>query len=267
MKKKEREQAISNAKIAIIFFAFLIFIVAISLIIKVIIVVKQGQFDASRRFTLSITNGRNIEVMSLSPSSKNITVFKLNDSVKPADTGRLLEIPIDGFVALDSLDLNQKISPLFMKAIYNYNKIKTNLTIIDLFKLAMLAKTIPEGSINVRIVKDASRLELDKVVGRLAIDDLLEKEQQTIQIINGTDVVGLGNRLAKFITNMGGDVIIVATSDSSIKTSAISYIDKKTYTVERLQKVLGYEAIRKADNAISDITIIIGEDKLNNLPF
>ncbi|KKQ29054.1 MAG: hypothetical protein US43_C0009G0001, partial [Candidatus Levybacteria bacterium GW2011_GWA1_37_16] len=104
-------------------------------------------------------------------------------------------------------------------------------------------------------------------VGRLASDTSIEKDHQTIRIINGTEVIGLGNRLARLITNMGGDVIIVATSDSLIKKSSILYIDKKTYTVERLQKVLGYEVAKEENNAISDITIVIGEDKLNSLPF
>ena len=264
---KQKKSAQSNTKIAIVFFAFLAFIVGISIIFKLITVVRAGQFDSSKRFTLTITNGKNIEVISLSPDSKEISVFKLNDSVKFAEVGRFLEIPIDGFIVQNSLDLNQKVDSLFVKTILNYNKLKTNLTIIDLLKLTMLARTIPESSVNVKMVGDVNGLELDKVVGRLASDTSIEKDHQTIRIINGTEVIGLGNRLARLITNMGGDVIIVATSDSLIKKSSILYIDKKTYTVERLQKVLGYEVAKEENNAISDITIVIGEDKLNSLPF
>jgi len=264
---KQKKSAQSNTKIAIVFFAFLAFIVGISIIFKLITVVRAGQFDSSKRFTLTITNGKNIEVISLSPDSKEISVFKLNDSVKFAEVGRFLEIPIDGFIVQNSLDLNQKVDSLFVKTILNYNKLKTNLTIIDLLKLTMLARTIPESSVNVKMVGDVNGLELDKAVGRLASDTSIEKDHQTIRIINGTEVIGLGNRLARLITNMGGDVIIVATSDSLIKKSSILYIDKKTYTVERLQKVLGYEVAKEENNAISDITIVIGEDKLNSLPF
>ena len=264
---KQKKSAQSNTKIAIVFFAFLAFIVGISIIFKLITVVRAGQFDSSKRFTLTITNGKNIEVISLSPDSKEISVFKLNDSVKFAEVGRFLEIPIDGFIVQNSLDLNQKVDSLFVKTILNYNKLKTNLTIIDLLKLTMLARTIPESSVNVKIVGDVNGLELDKVVGRLASDTSIEKDHQTIRIINGTEVIGLGNRLARLVTNMGGNVIIVATENSSKKKSVILYIDKKTYTVERLQKVLGYEVAKEENNAISDITIVIGEDKLNSLPF
>lgn len=264
---KQKIAAPSNTKIAIVFFAFLFFVVGISLIFKTVIIIKASQFDDSKRFTLTIANNRNIEVMSLSSSSKDITVFKLKDKISSSDAGRLLEIPIDGFIAFDSLDLNKKTDSLFLDAAFKFNKLKTNLTIIDLARLIMFAKTIPESSVNVRIAGNTDELEPDKFVGRLVTDAFIEKDNQTIKIINGTGVSGLGSRLAKLITNMGGNVIIVATADSPIKKSFISYIDKKTYTVERLAKVLGYDAIKEVNDAISDITIVIGEDKANSLIF
>lgn len=266
---KQKESRLRNTKIAIVFLAFLAFFVGLSLIFKIVLVVMAGQFDDSKRFTLSVTNGKSIEIISLSSSSKNIAVFKFKDNIRPTEAGRLLKVPIDGFIISDTLDLNQKFNSLFVKAIFNYNSLKTNLTIIDLLKLAMLARTIPANSINVRMVgdRDISGLESDMVVGRLVSDTLIEKDHQTIQIINGTDIIGLGNRLARLITNMGGNVIIVATSDSPVKKSVILYIDKKTYTVERLQKVLRFNVVREADNAISDITIVVGEDKINSAPF
>lgn len=265
--KIKNNSSLRNTKIAIVFFALLAFIVGISLIFKIINIISASQFDGSRRFTLAITNSSNIEVMSLSPSSKDIAIFKLKNNMKPAEAGRLLGVPIDGFIASGSLDLNQKTDLLLMNTIFNYNIIKTNLTIIDLLRIALLAKTIPKSSISVKIVKDTDGLALDKLVGRLVRDVLIEKDRETIQIINATEVIGLGNRLARLITNMGGNVIIVATSDSSKKKSKISYIDKKTYTIERLRQVLGYETVRETNNAISDITIVIGEDKINILPF
>lgn len=266
MKIKNNSSA-SNTKIAVIFFIFLAFVVLISLSFKIMEVIRASQFDGSKRFTLTMANTRNIQVVSLSPNSKDIVIFKLNVNINPLEAGRLLKIPIDGFIAQDSLDLNQKIFPLFVRSILNYNSLKTNLTIIDIARIAMLTRTIPEDSINVKMVKDARGLELDRIVGRLVNDVFIEKDNQTIQIINATGLNGLGNRLARLITNMGGNVIIVATEDSLRKKSTISYIDKKTYTIERLQKVLGYEVIREPEDAISDITVVIGEDKLNTLPF
>ena len=266
--KKKKEQAVSNTKIAIVFFAFLAFIVGLSLTFKIVGIIRQGQFDSSKRFNLAITNGRNIEVVSLSGSAKTIVIFKLNRNIGSYEAGQFLEIPIDGFITSNSLDLNQKADSLFLKAIFSYKKAQTNLTIIDLLKLLVFSKTVVSTSVNTKnISADLSPSELDKAVTRLVSDELIEKDNQTIQIINGTDIGGLGNRLARLVTNMGGDVIIVATSDSKKKISNISYIGQKTYTVGRLQKVLGYPAVEENNNAISDITITIGEDKASSAPF
>jgi hypothetical protein len=265
---KQKKSASSNTKIAVIFFVILAFFVGISLIVKIIIVIRAGQYDSSKRFTLSITNGREVEAISINPISKNIEIFKLNNhNVKSTEVGRLLKIPIDGYIESSLLDLNQKISPLFLNAIFKYNSLKTNLTIIDFLKLVMLARTIPENSVNITMVKDADGLISDKVIDNLVSDPLIERDHQTVRIINGTDVVGFGNRLARLITNMGGNVILVVTENNPIKKSTIEYIDKKTYTVERLQKILGYETIKKTKNVMSDVTITIGEDKINSAPF
>ena len=266
--KKKNDLAINNTKIAIVFFIFLAAVAGVSLIFKVITIVRDGKFDDSRRFTLTITDGKNLQALSLSGSTKNIVIFKLSKNIKSEDFGRFLEIPIDGFIASSSLNLNQKVNSLFLKSILNYNNLKTNLTIIDLLKLFAFATTIPQGNINVKnIPQDLDWTDADRIVGRLTSDELIEKDNKTIQVINGTNKSGLGNRLARLITNMGGDVIIVATSDSPKKKSTISYIGKKMYTVERLRKILGYDVIEENNNAISDITITIGEDKANSSPF
>lgn len=263
---KQKESALSNTKIAIFFFVFLAFVVVISLTFKIVGIIRDGQFDSSRRFNLAITNGQDTKVMSFS-NYKDVAIFELDNNMKPLEAGRFLEVPIDGFIDSNSLNLDQKADSLFFKSILSYNGLKTNLTIIDLLKLLTFTTGASESNITTKTIsQDEDGTELDKIVSRLVTDELMERDNQTIQIINGTDIGGLGNRLARLITNMGGDVIIVATSDVVRKKSEISYIDKKTYTVERLEKVLGYEVVKEA-NAISDVTIIIGEDKVNNSPF
>jgi hypothetical protein len=265
--EQKKKQTSRNTKIAILFFVFLIFIVGLSLAFKAVDVIRRSQFDDSRRFTLSIANNRNIEVMSLSPSLGNIVIFKLSDNFSSAEAGHLLKIPIDGQIFSKSQDLNKKTDSLFVDAILNYKNIQTDLTIIDLLKLAIFARTIPENAVDIKMVENKEGLDVERTVGRLVIDNFIEKDFQTIQVVNGTEVNGLGNRLAKLITNMGGNVILVMTEDKPRKKSVITYIDKKTYTVERLQEVLGYEAVKEPSNAISDITVIIGEDRLEAIPF
>jgi hypothetical protein len=264
---KQKKSASSNTKIAVIFFVALAFIVGISFLVKLVAIIRASQFDSSKRFTLSVLNGKNVEVVSVNPSLSNVVVFKLSEKMTSLEAGRYLGIPIDGFIASNSLDLNQEISSLFMNAVIRFNSIKTNLTVIDLFKLTIMTKTIPENSINIVKVGEKDRLRSDNIVGNLVTDPFIEKDQQTIQIINGADVVGFGSRLARLINNIGGNVILVTTDDSLKNKSEIKYSGEKTYTAKRLQKILGYEVRKETGNVMSDITIIIGEDKINSAPF
>jgi hypothetical protein len=263
---REKEAAFSNTKIAVIFFVFIIFIIGISLTFKFIAVLKSGQLNDSRSFSIGMSDGRNAQLVILSRDSKSITVFKLT-GIKAEEAGRTLRAPIDSFVTSDSLDLNQKINSLFLALITNYKKLKTNLTIVDLLRINLFVRSIPQNSINIMVVKNMNKLTLDKAVNRLIADSFIEKDNQTIQIINGTSISGFGNRLAGLITNMGGNVIIVATENSPVKKSSISYIDKKSYTVERLHKVLGYDVIKRTGSGMADITITIGEDSAGSSSF
>ncbi|MDP2637510.1 MAG: LytR C-terminal domain-containing protein [Candidatus Levybacteria bacterium] len=266
--KKKQERSLSNTKIAVVFFLFLGLIVGISLIIKLVVVVKQSQFGDSGKFNIKITNSKNVEVISLSPKTKSIAFFRLDEKISYDNAGSFLKIPIDGYISLDSLDFDQKINSLFLKSILNFNGAKTNLTIIDLLRILFFSQSVPESSIQDRnIASDLNPMDVDKIVGRLVSDELIEKENKTIQIINGTNVGGLGNGLARLVTNMGGNVMVVATADKFKKKSIISYIDEKTYTVERLQKALGYDIVKSSEFPVFDITIIIGEDKVNSVNF
>lgn len=267
MRKKRNLNKGNNTKVAIIFIAFVLLIVSISLIFKFIFVLRQSQFDDSKRFTIVVSSQTNLEVISFSSVSRSISILKLGKNLG-TPVNKFLAIPIDGFVKGDSLDLNQKVDSLLPRMIFNYKKLQTNLTVIDCIKLFIFARSLLEREINERIIsQDLSTEDIDNIVTRLVNDELIEKDGKTIQIINGTNVYGLGNRLARLVTNMGGDVIIVATANSPQKRSEISYIDNKSYTVERLSKILDFKTIKVSDKKIADITIIIGEDSLNPLSF
>lgn len=265
---KQKEQVVSNTKIAVIFFAFLAFVLGISLIFKTTIVVANGQFDDSRRFTLALNDGKVTQIVSLSPKTKSLVVFKFKKNIKPSDAGRFLEIPIDGFIFSKSINLEEKISSLFLKTIPSFNKLETNFTLIDLLRLFNSTRGIADNLVTTKVIEGKENsFELDRVVSRLVSDDLVEKDNQTIKIINGTDIAGLGNRLARLLTNMGGDVIMVETSDLPVKKSVISYVDRKTYTVKRIQEILDYEVSKAEAGTVADVTITIGEDKIGSLSY
>lgn len=267
MRKKRKLNKGNNTKFAIIFVGIVISIILISLIFKFFIILSQSQFDSSRRFTMTVSNKYKTKVLSISPISRSMSVLEL-DKITNTPINQFLPIPIDGFIKGESFDIDQKADSLFPKMILGYKKLNTNLTIVDLIRLFIAIRNLSESEVNERTIsKDLNYKDIDSLARRLFNDELIEREGKKIEIVNSTNVSGLGNRLARLVTNMGGDVIIVATGDSYRKWSEITYIDAKNYTVERLSKILGFNATKAKDKTIADITITIGQDSLESHSF
>ena len=240
---KRRGEPKSNIKFAYLFFAFIFSIITISFLIKGIMIVKESIYGSFERFNLKVSNLENDEIISFSQKLHAITVLKIKGGSKNTDLSQLVGIPIDGFLKDSDLDLNSKPSSIISQSIFKRKNFKTNLTILDTLRLLLFTISVNENSIKEQSVSPwLSNFEIDKLLSRLFKDEYVERETDTIEIVNGADVLGLGNRLARLISNMGGDVVVVQTADKAQSQSQISYV-KKDYTVQRLGKFLGFRMI------------------------
>lgn len=275
MKKKKTAQS-DNLKMVVVFIIFTIFLIIVSLSIKLIALYNKSLFDGVHKFTVLISsqNSKKLEIISFAPDTRSISVLKIKgDNIDPSIT-RVLSIPIDANILLkDSItDSNTLIKSKLQAMVFSYNTIKTNLTIIDLVRLWLFSVSVPKHDIatkEITFTKDnleTQKLFIDtSIIPQFFTDYTLSKEQLSIQIINGAGVNGLGNRLAKLISSMGGNVISVKTSDSILNNSDISYYKKDTYTVEKLSKFLNILKKELKEPALSDIVIVIGKDKIKDL--
>lgn len=266
--KKKLNSGLNSAKIAVIFFVFVFLVVATSLIFKAFNVVSKSRFDNVNRFTISVSNNKDFKIISFSPRAKSISILRFDDDAKNIDINKFLEIPIDGNIKsfLNIKDFTAQ--DLMFQFIVNYRNLKTNLTFIDVIRLYWFARSVPINYTydkNISTSMDASRL--NKITTLLFSDEVLEKENLSVKIVNATDVNGLGNRTGRLISNMGGNVVIIASSDSMQNESSISYFGQKSYTVEKLYKILGFKVIKMNEKAIADIVILIGKDSLPKLKF
>ena len=100
------------------------------------------------------------------------------------------------------------------------------------------------------------------MVSSFFTDQQIALEKKRIQIINGTDITGAGNRLANVISNMGGDVVIVLTSDKEEPVSKIIYSGNKSYTVEKLSSLLNFSNAKTNETFLANVIIILGKDKI-----
>lgn len=270
---------------AFIFCLLVFFLVVISIISKLILFIADSSFDGKHNFTVMLyesdIKNQNAQsktmIVSFAPDIQSISVLEVRGDTKQSDLGKTLEIPIDGTMIFSHGDnffngQRDKIESMLQKAIFKRQDVNTKLTIIDLARLWFFTRSIPEQSIVSKELvlspEGASPSEelIDKISSQFFVDYTLSTEKVSIQIINGTDVLGLGNRLARLVSNMGGNVVSVSTADKGLDTSEILYLEN-TYTLNRLSKILGFKTSKMTEMAISDITIKIGKDSLSSLVF
>ncbi|MBI4999505.1 LytR C-terminal domain-containing protein [Candidatus Gottesmanbacteria bacterium] len=158
--------------------------------------------------------------------------------------------------------------------------LKTNLTIFDLARIWWWVKTIrfdkihfldlgQTEAISSLILADGSTALtadfslLDTTYQGLFKDKRIAGEHISIEVLNGTDKQGLGQRITRLITNLGGSVISVGNSPQ--KTGQCQIRGEtgilKTLTARRLGQIFDCKMlVEKPLGSRSDLQLIIGED-------
>lgn len=275
-RKKDSNYKPRNLKIVVVFLVFVSFLILVSITNKLIILFKQSKFDGEHSFNVEVflLDKKKAEVISFAPDKSSISILNITMDREERSLSKALEVPMDGYIRFKSSDASSsydgsgtivtKIESLFL----NYQDLDTQLTIVDLIRLYILSRSVFSNNIITRSISlPKDEYTMDRISSSLFSDYEISQEKISIRIINGTDVFGLGNRLARLITNMGGNVIEVSTAEEPKGTSEVSYFDKKSYTVNRLSKVLGFPPNRKESVDISDVTITIGKDRVGSLVF
>lgn len=280
MKKKTFKEGYS-LRIAFLFSALVFCLFVISTSFKIVSIAAKSKFDGQHRFTIGVYKEKSFfYTISFSPENQTISLLNIPDGqisltkdsegLDEIKLGKYLAIPVDDFIYYSSDKEgkkeieNDKVDDIIFDILVNYRNVKTKLTVIDVFRLWMYARVIPPRFVLTKeFPKDQEQFLIDKVVSTLFIDYSLSLEKKSIHIINGTEILGLGNRIARLLTNAGANVVAVSTSEKKIETSEILYSDKKNYTTDKIGKVLGIKAIKLEEGeGISDITIKLGKNAL-----
>ena len=254
MKRKTEPK---NINLALYFFLLVAFIILVSVVFKIAEVVRHSKFDGKHSFSVAVLEKNSTSVIFSSPQDGSITSVGISPKIG-TDTLKSLGVPMDGYINSTSSIINSPKSA-FVKAIIHKSSIQTDLTILDLLRLSLFAQGVGgDNFIDRKLnIKD---FDFSSLVSKLFIDPAIEAEKVSIVVTNSTDIPGLGNKVAKYIGDMGANVVLVNSSPAPIKDSRI-YFKDKSYTVERISKALGIKKEMKEGNPISDVTIIIGEDK------
>lgn len=266
MKRKKKKEEGHTLRLAITFFVLVGLLLLGSALVKLATLIEKSHFDGAHRFTVEFKEGQFSQVVSFAPDTRSISILNIQDTPATFSAGRFLGIPIDAKVKNSKEQAmpagrHGDVSSQLQLLLFSYGKIETTLTPIDILRLWLFAKGVSSSAITFQEISlTVTQASIDRISSSLFLDYALSQENVSMQIINGTGVSGLGNRLARLITNMGGNVVSVETADSLIKQSKITYNTKKTYTLEKLVRFLGFQSSLLEEKGIADIVLTIGED-------
>jgi Na+-translocating ferredoxin:NAD+ oxidoreductase RnfG subunit len=238
-----------------------LFLIIISLSIKAIFVYRQSKFDGKNIAILVSHKNKTVGVLGINTVKDKISLLKVSSlNVSPSNTGREL-----GIISDAQIDSNENIIELtpdeiLARAALPDKSVKTNLTIIDSVRLMMIAKSHQGVFLTEEItVKDAQGGAMDETVSELFRDELFVSENVSIQIINATEIPGLGKELERMIVNRGGNVVAVTSSRDQLSNSVVQYEDE-SYTVKKIMSLFRMQGEKISEQKIADVIILIGND-------
>ncbi|OGY23280.1 MAG: hypothetical protein A2Y57_03665 [Candidatus Woykebacteria bacterium RBG_13_40_7b] len=107
---------------------------------------------------------------------------------------------------------------------------------------------------------------LDNFIVENLSDPALTEEGASVEVQNGTNASGLATLASRFITNLGGRVVLAGNADEKIQETLIYKYSSKPKLISRLKGILPYKLEDKVgENAGSDFLIILGKDFSSSL--
>lgn len=248
--KKAAPKKIKNSTLVFFFILLVIVAIIISVIIKTIILIAHSSVDNRHQFILAVKQHQEEWIIAFTPASNSIAQLHMQGE-KPVASVHQWHIPIDGqFILADSIN-PKSISSLLFTMIFQCSSLTcTGVNRIDALKLLLFSNHIRPSAIKTGTIADSSSL---------FTDDTVYHEALSIAIVNASGQAGLGNSLATFLTNIGGNVISVTAGEDQDTTTMQSTYGKESYTIQRFQKLLHLPIQNLQSPGISDIIITIGK--------
>jgi hypothetical protein len=142
------------------------------------------------------------------------------------------------------------------------------ITLIDLSQTSVSQEVdLPDGTKAMKI--DTERL--DRIISQFFTDEQIKKEDLTIAVLNKTEKIGLANKAAKLISNIGGRVINVGAQTKNVDKKDNCEIKsekkyKNFYTVKKLSKIFNCQWTGEPDSEQrSMVVILLGVDYWSRL--
>ena len=266
-KKRTKDTKGSSTKIAFIFFICVIFILLASFAVKFFGVLNSSKFDGKSDFIIGVFEKDKTNVFILSPDSNTISVLDLqNNGIKAKSIQSYFDFPLDSEIQSNNFYSTSNIKKDIVNFFIKYRNSKSDLTIIDRIRIALFVRSVSDKNVVLEkmSVKNLSNISEDDIKNLFSEKRIID-DGLTIEVVNASGEDGIGNRAARMITNIGGNVILVTTAKENSNNSFVEYKEQKSYTASRLGKIFNFN-IKKTDrDSIADLIMVIGKNRGENL--
>lgn len=272
MRKKKAKKKSNSFKMLVLYGAIVFCLILVSLTIRVFSLIKESKFDGQHRFTLAIGGEKQLfGLISFEPvtSSLSLLTFSRDSNLSFSNFNSKMGVVPDGYIKTRyNLAKGETIPSILQSFIIQLNAISTNINFYDLLRLYLYANKLPNSTVIVEELSLSSDPRvINKTLSFLLADSVIAAENVSVQIVNAAGESGLGGRLERVITNLGGNVVFVKTALAHEPVSKIKYYGNETYTLQKLERLLNKKSEILDREAIAKIVIIIGEDSKDTLLF
>lgn len=248
-----------------------IIVIIVALLVKVVFIIQQSKFDGSHDFILAVTKQNVVkEVIAFHPQIPAVSTLAIQDpNILYGTLAKEYGITTDGYIQIDnSSQIGADVTPFLWSSILHTADWQSNLTVFDKIRLLLFSKSVTTNNKTTEMISliNPAPASETTIINTLT-DQGIADENISIQIINATNITGFGQRLGRVLTNMGADVIDVSTAQNIQEKTTIQYFGTKSYTVNRLAKLLGIPATEIATQPIANIVITLGSDKAKTNAF
>jgi hypothetical protein len=153
---------------------------------------------------------------------------------------------------------------LMLQEIYGVSQIE-NIGVRNTFLMYSFSRNIPLENKKRLDIKNS--VQLDRELSNIYLDSEVGLEKLSISISNSSEINGLGKKVSRFVTNSGGRVVDITTSETTQKS--IIYYKDYSKSLEYLSKILNIKELQKYNDEIlekypesvkSDLVIVLGLD-------
>ena len=176
--KKEKGKAL---RIAAVFLVIVLSLILISLLFKLVFIIKNSTFDGQHRYNLAFVGTNKSYVLSFSPETESISFLTFLGKIKDNNNfNRIFDLPLDAVVKTANLqegnfDINKTLYGRFLHSLSSNSKP----TFIDLIRMILFSNTVSADSIiQKRMLANEDELRKQQIISSAFLDNSILKRKK-----------------------------------------------------------------------------------------